>query len=448
VIAAKKLRPRIAALACLLASAAAQGTQCTPDAVPGATLLIPYFELDLAACAANTRTTRFWVRNVTETHQLAQVTLWGEYGVPVAGFQIYLPPLAGRHVDLSDVLCRGVLPSTGAGVSPRSPFGADAQPNFPGCNGGADPQDGLPVANRFSAAFLADVQQRLTGNRSPTTQACYGSRHGDMVARGFITIDGVSACTQLQHYDIGYVGSILAFDNAFVGGYETVDAAQNFAQGAAAVAIEAAPPGTYAPGDVTFYGRFASFSTIDRREPLPSTWSMPISIGGVYAQNTQALVWRETPRINLTSSSCNVPPSPFPLQDSGQVVFDEAGNSAPPPVVFPGQVPPTDQPIAFATQKVDADDLDTAVQFDFFTINRTALLNLQYFSPIGNPPRPYGQSHVAALQTSQGRYSDLVPATALDSSCTIGKAVPADTRGPLAVNPNTRDFIFSNGIEP
>jgi hypothetical protein len=441
-----KLRILPCALAALLSAGNAYAVQCAVDQVPAATLLIPYFEVDLEACDTGL-TTNIWVRNVSQTHQLAQVTLWGEYGVPVAGFQIYLAPMAGRHIELADVLCRGLVPRTGSGVSPRSEFGANANPAFPQCNSGGNPEHGLPVTDQFPPAFLADVQARLTGNRSPFTNVCYGSDHGDLIARGYITVDDVDYCNALTHFDPQYLNDTIGFDNAFVGGYEFVHPAQNFAQGGAAIAIEAAEPGTYLPGDWTFYGRLNNFLGTDLREPLPATWTVPIENGGPNARQTDLIIWRETPLGNLNSSSCFGPPFFMPFTDFGQVVFDESGESSAPPVVFPGQVPPADEPFPLATQRVDAQRVDAETDFASNIFNGIAQLNLSY-PPSGPAPRPYGQAWVGASMYSEGRFSDLAPGIALDSMCELSTVTAADVRGPLVENPNTRDFIFSNGMEP
>lgn len=448
---ARPLQSLCVALAAALSAGAAHAASCALDQVPAATLLVPYFEVDLAQCASgNGRTTTFWVRNTAEVHQLAQVTLWGDYGVPVAAFPVYLPPMAAEHINLSDVLCRGQVPSTGRSVSPVSDFGPSSNIFWPGCNNTPDPANGIPVANMFTPAFLADVQARLTGVRSPTTGVCYGTRNEDpALAHGYITVDVVNQCSLQMHYDPGYVSTLLAFDNTLVGGFEYIDPSQNFAQGAPAVAIEAAPPGQFIPGDFTFYGRFVSFTAVDRREPLPSSWAVPIAQGGVAGRATDLVVWRETPRVNLTGSSCSAPPQPMPLFDFGQTVFDDTGQSAPFPVLFPGQVPDADQPIGFGTQRVEASDLESSsADFTQSFVSGTAHLNLQYSAFQGAPPRPYGQSWVGGRFYSEGRYSDFAVATALDSMCTAGTATPANVAGPAVVNPNTRAFIFSNGLEP
>src|SRR5258708_13301641 len=69
---------------------------CTIDAVPAATLLLPYFEVDLNN--PNGLTTLFSVNNASATAVLVHVVLWSDLSVPVLDFHIYLP----RH-DLHPV---------------------------------------------------------------------------------------------------------------------------------------------------------------------------------------------------------------------------------------------------------------------------------------------------------------------------------------------------------
>lgn len=439
--------------ACLVACLAcdAHATLCTPDAVPAATLLVPYFEVDLGSCnnAATRDTTRLWVRNTADVHHLAQVTLWSDYGVPVVGFPIYLPPLAARHVDLGEVICAGRVPSTGAAVNPPSDFGSEAPaPGFPMCNNTADPLGGAPVNPQFPPALIAEVQLSLTGERVPSVNACRGRRHGDGYARGYATIDVVQWCSTLFPDAAGYHAGVIGHDNVLVGGFEYLSPSQNFAEGAAAVPIEAGPADAFAAGEVTFYGRYLGFSGADRREPLPANWALPIRTETTNGQRSNAVIWREVPRLTLSSNSCIAPPAPLPLTDGGQVVFDATGQSGADPVPFPGQPAPVDDRIGLATQQIDTRDLDAQTPFAATAGNGMARLDLQYDSPVGNPPGKYGQSWVGTLRGLEGRFSDFTAAFALDSSCNAGKAVPANVSGPTLQNPSSRTYIFSNGLEP
>src|SRR5258708_31510510 len=76
----------VAALPAFAASAAA--TICTIDAVPAATLLLPYFEVDLNN--PNGLTTLFSVNNASATAALVHVVIWSDLSVPVLDFNIYL----------------------------------------------------------------------------------------------------------------------------------------------------------------------------------------------------------------------------------------------------------------------------------------------------------------------------------------------------------------------
>src|SRR5215210_4108614 len=60
----------------------------TIDAVPAATLLLPYFEVDLTN--ANGVDTLFSINNASATAILAHVTIWSDQSVPVLDFDVYL----------------------------------------------------------------------------------------------------------------------------------------------------------------------------------------------------------------------------------------------------------------------------------------------------------------------------------------------------------------------
>src|SRR5690606_34307950 len=59
-----------------------------PDTVPAATLLLPYFAVDLAN--PNGAQTRFSVINTAAAPTLAKVTLWSNLGIPTFSFDVYL----------------------------------------------------------------------------------------------------------------------------------------------------------------------------------------------------------------------------------------------------------------------------------------------------------------------------------------------------------------------
>jgi hypothetical protein len=423
---------------------------CAVDDAPAATLLYPYFEVDLAGSPTAGLTTTMWLRNEDSDARLAQVNLWGDYHRAAMGFQVYLPAGATVRINLADVLLRGVLPRTGRAVSPVGQFDADgSNVLYPGCNNGPDPGDGPPVANQLSAQFLADVQLRLSGRPSPSTGRCFGFNYGDNVARGFITVDAINVCTTNLPTDAGYyvAGGLGIASNANVlsGGYALVDPGNNFAQGARAASLEAAPAGTFVPGDVTFHSRFTAGVPTDEREPLPGRWAVAFGNGGVEAVESELLAWRGAPPFNPNQSACNfqVPPW-FPLQDMGRVPFDATGDTPPEQITFPGQVPPLPEPIGLATQRFPTPLINDALQY---TVDSgSALLALHAVAP-GYPVLPEGQAWVGVLRSSQGRFSDLVPGTAMDSFCSAGQTTPANVSGPLASNPVAPHYIFADNYE-
>ena len=87
----------------------AHGTLCAVDNVPAATLLLPYFEVDLASAAG--RTTLMSITNASAQATLAHVVLWTDYAVATFVFDVYLTGFDVQTINLRDVLA-GNLPVT------------------------------------------------------------------------------------------------------------------------------------------------------------------------------------------------------------------------------------------------------------------------------------------------------------------------------------------------
>src|ERR1700710_2039844 len=97
-------------LLCLLGVAgSASAVICTIDAVPAATLLLPYFEVDLGD--PNGQTTLFSVNNASATAILSHVVVWSDLSVPVLDFNIYLTGYDVQSINMRDILA-GNLPQT------------------------------------------------------------------------------------------------------------------------------------------------------------------------------------------------------------------------------------------------------------------------------------------------------------------------------------------------
>ena len=93
----------------------------TTDVVPAATLLLPYFEVDLDNAAG--LNTLFSVNNASATAQLAHVTVWSTWSVPVLDFDIYLTGYDVQTLNMRDILVDGLnkLPGVRC-LRPRGAF--------------------------------------------------------------------------------------------------------------------------------------------------------------------------------------------------------------------------------------------------------------------------------------------------------------------------------------
>src|SRR5688572_18464856 len=88
----------------------AAATIGTLDVTPAATLLIPYFEVDLDA--PDGRNTAIAVQAVGAEALLTNVTLWTNAGIPVLSFNIYLTGFDVATFSMRDIL-NGNLPQSG-----------------------------------------------------------------------------------------------------------------------------------------------------------------------------------------------------------------------------------------------------------------------------------------------------------------------------------------------
>jgi hypothetical protein len=296
--------------------------------VPAATLLIPYFEVDLDR-PFDGATTLFSVSNVDAAPALAKVTLWTDWAVPSLSFEVYLTGFDVQTYNLQDLLIFGNLPQTG---SDTSPVGELSEPNaaFPDCNAASvGPQ-------QLDETFVAELQALHTGEPTPLTGKCGGYPYGDSLARGYITIDVVNRCSSLNPSDAGYFaagGTGVASDrNVLTGDYVYIDLSQASAQSEMAVHVEAFP-GHFAPGDYTFYRRYVDGTAADDREPLGTFYSTRFLVGGAFSGGTTLAVWRDTDSANTEPIECarrfdgEIPsPAPFPILGATLTAFDEEEN--------------------------------------------------------------------------------------------------------------------------
>jgi hypothetical protein len=308
------------ALALLLALAAplaapAGAVLCAIDQVPAATLLVPYFEVDLAHSSG--MTTLFTITNATPNAALTHVTVWTDWGIQALTFDLYLTGHDLQTINLRDVIANGLMPRTAsAGQDPAdtiSPKGSQSQDIvYASCNGL------LPGPN-LSAAFQAHLQAALTGGSSVVYgNKCGGSAHGDQIARGYVTVDVVTKCSlyapsEPEYYD----NAVIGMANQLLGDMMLVDPSQNLAFPYPVVHLEA---GALPPGAPSFYGRYAA-GNADAREPLPSTFAVPFETSPPDA-TTSLLVWREA-SASGSPVNCGTAPSWVPLPTPPVVAVDE-----------------------------------------------------------------------------------------------------------------------------
>src|SRR6266849_603487 len=108
----------LATLSCLIAAAVpAPAAICNLDVSPAATLLLPYFEVNLND--PNGLTTLVSVNNSAAAAVLVHATIWSDLSVPVLSFNIYLTGYDVQTINLRDILITGNLPQTAsAGQDP------------------------------------------------------------------------------------------------------------------------------------------------------------------------------------------------------------------------------------------------------------------------------------------------------------------------------------------
>ncbi|HWC65194.1 MAG TPA: hypothetical protein VG777_03855, partial [Thermoanaerobaculia bacterium] len=192
----------LASMAALRGAAYANGSGPALGTVreePAATLLLPFFEVDLTNPAG--RTTRFSVNSATAAAVLAHVTIWSDLAVPVFQFNIYLTGYDTQAMDMRDIL-NGSLPQTASAgqdatdtISPKGVLSQDI--NFASCTGILPP---APLSSGDAAALRA----ALTGASSSLLGGKCAGRSSPGRAQGFVTIDTVSNCTSRFPSDPGY----------------------------------------------------------------------------------------------------------------------------------------------------------------------------------------------------------------------------------------------------
>jgi hypothetical protein len=322
------------ALVVLLALPAAAQTDpfasCEIAPYPAATLLLPYFEVNTNAPVTTALNTVLTVVNTSKLPQVVRATIWTDAGYPAAFFNLFLTGYDAQTISLYEILARGRFPATTA----ASTNGAASALN------NANPhvlQNTLCDASGsvIPASTLAKLQVMLTTGATDVDGCMVGMPHRNAV--GYVTLDVINSCSTLSSLDPQYWSSVLLYDNVLTGEYVRLNPdpqSGNYAGANPLVHIRAFPEGgpagvsSSSPLPYTFYDRYtpAAARRSDRRQPLPSTFSMRFIEGGSSGFMTNFTMWREGvvgPSKDVCAYGANMK---LPLPHTSIVRFDEHEN--------------------------------------------------------------------------------------------------------------------------
>jgi hypothetical protein len=394
---------------------------CDIALLPAATLLLPYFEVDVND---RTVTTLLSITNVTNLDRIAHVTLWTDRAYPVVDFNIYLTGYDVQSINLFDVIARGIVApdrGTGTDVEKRRPPYSDPNPAL-------DLSACAKLPGLLDDATLARMRGAFTeGVAGDCAEA--GGTHEHAV--GYATIDVVGSCTAAGPAQPEYWTRDLRWDNALTGDYQFVDSATGESHGAPMVHIRAVPEGgtpetrrafIYDAGfERTFYGRYQPTDAprLDGRQPLPSRFAARWIDGGPGSFHTSLNVWREA-AARADAACADVANARF-LDASDVVVFDEDENAV-------GMSTPVT--LAATSRTSSADDR-------WPQLPNGAAAGWMYLDlDAGFDARVATQNWVVSTMRAPGGLSTAVDAAALGNGCSAPVAPSAFTRaGGSAIAP-------------
>lgn len=396
---------------------------CDISVAPAATLLLPYFEVDLANAQA---TNTIWtITNVSNLPQIAHVTIWTDRSFPVLDFNIFLTGYDVQSISMYDIIANGIIapPDGTSSDGVTSPIGDRSADND--ANPLIDITNCDNLAVNIPAALLADLRTALTTGRYSTCgSTLIGNVHTNAI--GYVTVDVAESCSTDLPTDSLYYTTEILFDNVLIGDYQQVDRANNFAGGNPMVHIRAVPEGgdvgtTGTPGfetnfDRTFYSRYqAAGGVADRRQPLPSTFAGRWITGGTGAFNSTFKIWREG--LSGATLTCSQYTPNASLAITELVRFDEEENPQtfrPDVVISP--VPPGGVSLPETS--------NTAASNSIFPpnpggdISGWMYLNLDHGNPAGAvDPLIASQNWVIVTMGAEGRFAVEFDAAPLGNGC-------------------------------
>jgi hypothetical protein len=389
---------RLVLLLCALALAtppAWAADSCVRPNEPGASLLFPFFEVDLDFSG---RTTLIAVAHSSENARLARVVLWTNWGLPTYSFDVYLHADGVQTINLRDLFLFGTLPVTGPGSGPIS--------GSPSCT--------VPLSNPpLDAATLLDLRAKH-GGAVAGDGFCHGSPVDDGLLTGFATVDVINDCSttirnpgQAGYFTSGGAG-VASNQNHLWGDFFLVDPSQDLAQGFEAVTLRS---NTDLTADQTFYRRLPN-SSGSNREPLSSKFSTRYLNGGTFDGGTDLLVWREWG--GAEPDACNENPVEFNLHRLNAKFFDEAGNEL--TIIDPeigGRLLPI---LAERVTIKDGGDFEPTADFGKVELELTASENQGGAIGVPVPDVPL-QSWIGAYMSAQNRFSVGIQAIRRNDLC-------------------------------
>ena len=411
--------PCLAVVILLALPAPSRAVVCANDTVPAATLLVPYFEVDLNN--VDGRNTLISVNNAGPQPILGHITLWTDWSQPTIDFDLFLTGYDVVTLNMRDVFDGNV------------PITADEQ---------SDPSDTIsPHGNNpawddsFTGCenfFPFYVNPVITGNNlirlvnghtgvDVLGEGCMGSTTGDGVARGFITIDSANRCSVEFPSDLFYFDGadpVANSTNSLWGDFFLIDPSNNRAVGSPLIHVEADAGFDInsTPSGYTFYGRYTQDQDgSDHREPLGSRWGVGYSINESAGAATDLLVWRDVSSRDVqTFYGCGQGPSWVGLKMDPIFCFDDQEAAA--EICTGGDCLP------LATQRVSVGSGDLAPPFDagwcwidMATRDADGGFDVDY--PVDDPDGELGQGWVGALYTLGGLYSGGLTQVQLGSAC-------------------------------
>ena len=410
---------------------------CDIALLPAATLLLPYFEVDLNNAAGAGETTIFTVTNTTNVPQAARFTLWTDYAYPAITFHIYLTGYDVQSINLYDVIRRGQ-------IAPNDGTGSDVSPVGSLSGTGENDRDNprlneascvnLPV--QLPSVFITRMQQAFTQGVIPaagSTPECRNAGNAHTNAIGYVTVDVVNKCDVSMPSEANYWEDDLAYDNVLIGDYIQVNGAQDYAQINPLVHIRAVPEGgTYDASAATnlprtFYSAFNATGAAgsDRRQPLPSTFAARWIGGGPALFQTDLKIWREA-RTGV-GAACTQYGGNALMTSTEIVRFDEEEN--------PETFVPVQHPLIPASARISVSDDDVFPPASSGDIGGWIYLNLDDFETDATAR----QNWVTVSMRAEGRFSGDTDAQALGNGCsapaTQSSAVGGTT--PIGPAPNT-----------